>query len=67
MAYSQGQLDALQAALASGVTTVTYMGRTITYRSVDDLKKAIQTVQNSMAAQAGTRIRQYRFGSRKGL
>lgn len=67
MAYSQGQLESLQAALASGVLTVTYMGRTVTYRSVDDLRKAIQTVQNSLANQAGTRTRMYRFGSRKGL
>lgn len=53
--------------MASGALTVTYQGRTVTYRSVADLKNAIQVVTNALANQSGTRIRQYRFGSSKGL
>jgi hypothetical protein len=67
MAYTLGQLAALEAALASGATTITYQGRSITYRSVEELKAAISTVKNSMAVANGTRVRQIRFGSRKGL
>lgn len=67
MAYTLGQLEALERALASGVRTVAYQGRIVTYASVDELRTAITTVKNSMAAQSGKRVRQYRFGSGKGL
>ena len=41
MAYTESQLEALEAALASGTLRVTFEGRSIEYRSVDELKKAI--------------------------
>ncbi len=50
MAYTQTQLEALEAALASGTLRVTFEGRSIEYRSVDELKKAIAEVKASMAA-----------------
>ena len=45
MAYTEDQLIALEQALASGALTVEYADRRITYRSIDDLKKAIQVVK----------------------
>jgi hypothetical protein len=41
MAYTQSHLDALQEALASGPLTVTFEGRSMTYRSVQELQRAI--------------------------
>jgi len=40
MAYSRAQLNAVEAALASGALTVEYDGRRVTYRSVRELKEA---------------------------
>ena len=54
MAYTQAQLDALQAALASGTLRVQYEDRMITYRDLDEIRQAIQIVQGELAGQAGT-------------
>lgn len=40
MAFTQTQLDALDAAIASGELIVKYDGREVTYRSFDQLVKA---------------------------
>lgn len=53
MAYTQTQLDALEAALASGALRVTYDGKTVEYRSIAELKAAIATVTAAIAAAAG--------------
>lgn len=63
MAYTQSHLDALQEALVSGTLTVTFDGRSITYRSVQELQRAISVVQNSLNQQSGKRVRQYRMAS----
>ena len=51
MAYSQTQLEALEAALASGMLRVSFEGRSVEYRSVEELKKAIAAVRAGLAAQ----------------
>ena len=51
MAYSQTQLEALEAALASGMLRVSFEGRSVEYRSVEELKKAIAEVKAALAAQ----------------
>ncbi len=50
MAYTKTQLEALEAALASGTLRVSFEGRSIEYRSVDELKKAIAEVKAALAA-----------------
>jgi len=60
-AYTQAHLDALQEALASGTLTVTYEGRSMTYRSVQDPQLAITVVQNALNQHFGTRVPQYRL------
>jgi len=50
MAYSQQQLEALEAALASGMLRVSFQGRSVEYRSVEELKKAIAEVKAALAA-----------------
>ena len=67
MAYTQRHLDALQEALASGTLTVTFEGRSMTYRSVQELQRAISVVQSSLNQQSGKRVRQYRLSGSKGI
>jgi roadblock/LC7 domain-containing protein len=69
MAYTQTQLEALEQALASGTLRVTYEGRTVEYRSVDELKKAIAEVKAAMAAAdpATPRSRVLRVYTEKGF
>lgn len=49
MAFTVAQLTALEDAIASGELTVSYEGKTVTYRSMDDLLKAYQTVKAALA------------------
>jgi hypothetical protein len=64
----QGRLDALKLAIANGKQSVSYAGRTTTYRSIADLQAAIKDVETDMAAlNGGTLLRTYRFHSHKGL
>jgi roadblock/LC7 domain-containing protein len=69
MAYSQTQLEALEAALASGMLRVSFEGRSVEYRSVEELKKAIAEVKAAMAAAdpARPRSRVIRTYTRKGF
>ena len=67
MAYTQSHLDALQEALASGTLTVTFEGRSMTYRSVQELQRAISVVQDSLNQQSCKRVRQYQLSGSKGI
>lgn len=57
MALSQDNLDAIDAAIASGQLRLTFDGRTVEYRSIDDLIKARAHVARivSGAASGATR------------
>lgn len=50
MAFSSTDLDAINAAIASGELTVKHNGREVTYRSLADLMKAKQTIESELAA-----------------
>ena len=52
--YTDQQLQALKDALASGTLRVRFADREITYRSVEELKAAIATVDRELSAAAGT-------------
>jgi hypothetical protein len=68
MAYSQTQLEALEAALASGMLRVSFEGRSVEYRSVEELKKAIAEVKAALAADpARPRSRVIRTYTAKGF
>lgn len=54
--YTLAQLVALEAALASGATTVSYEGKSVTYRSVAELREAIYVVRAALFG-TGTRRR----------
>lgn len=67
MAYTQTHLDALQGALASGTLTVTFEGRSMTYRSMQELQRAIAVGQSSLNQQSGKRVRQYQPSGSKSI
>jgi len=52
MAYTQEHLETLQAALAKGEKRVSFGDKTVEYRSVDELKAAIEAVKRDLHAQA---------------
>lgn len=56
MAWTAAQLDALKDALASGKLQVRFGDRSITYRSVDELRKAIATVGAEVNSSTRTRV-----------
>jgi hypothetical protein len=67
MAFTQAQLDALKAAYATGVRSVTFGDRTTTYASMDEMAKAIARIETEIARTATTpRPRQFRGCSDKG-
>lgn len=52
MAYTQADLEALQAALAKGEKRVSFGDKTVEYRSVEELKDAIREVKRDLLEQA---------------
>ena len=72
MAYSQAQLDALEATLAKGERRVTFGDKTVEYRTVEELAAAIKEVKRGLFDDAvNTGLwprapRQVRITTRKG-
>ena len=52
MAYTQAQRDALEAAIASGVRSVTYDGTTTTYRDLDEMRAILGKIDQALNAAA---------------
>ena len=50
--YTEAQLQALRDSLARGEKRVTFGDKTVEYRSVEELKVAIHTVERGLADQA---------------
>lgn len=60
--------DALAAQRSSGVARVSYDGKTVEYRSVAEIDRAIEALDREIAAAEGRRIvRQLRVTTTKGL
>lgn len=53
MAWTQTELDALNAAIASGVTTVSHNGKTVTYRSLAEMMALRNRMQAEIANGTG--------------
>lgn len=67
MAFTQSQLDALDAAIATGALEVRFADRSVRYNSIADMMKARTFVALELMRQNGqTPIRQVRFYSDKG-
>lgn len=69
MAISQSDLDALDQAIASGVTSVTFDGRTVNYQNTAqllDARKHIVQVLNGSLQNRGPRVFGFRFTTSRG-
>lgn len=53
----EGMRDALQAAIYSGVRSVSFADRRTDYASVDEMRKALADLNNQIAAQTATPVR----------
>jgi hypothetical protein len=68
MTYTTTQLDALKKALATGERRVSFGDKTVEYRSVEELRDAIRTVEAELARTSGTTPkRQIRITTAKGF
>ena len=56
MAVSQQMLDDLQNAYYSGATSVSYEGKTISYRSSSEMLGAIQSLKRALGIASPTRV-----------
>jgi len=64
----RGRREALSAQRSSGVARVSYDGKTVDYRSVAEIDRAIEALDRDIAAAEGRRIvRQVRITTSKGL
>ena len=54
--FTQAQLDAIKRAYASGVTEVSYDGKTTKYRSLNEMRQIIATIEAALAAQGGKKL-----------
>lgn len=69
MAWIQADIDALKVAIATGAETVHYAdGRSVTYRSLDEMRAILAMMQGEVATTAGTPVPQrFVVGTRRGL
>jgi hypothetical protein len=68
MAVTTQQLEALESALASGTTRVSFNGRSVDYATTSEIIKAIDYVKTQLNAQLGQiSNRQVRIYATKGL
>lgn len=71
MAFTQSDLDAVRAAIASGELSVVHNGRRVEYRSMDDLLKAEARILADLAGQAPGVVtggpRQFTFTTLRGF
>jgi hypothetical protein len=68
IAEIRARRDALSAQRASGVARVSYDGKSVDYRSVAEIDRAIEALDREIAAAEGRRIvRQIRVTTAKGL
>lgn len=64
----QAEIDDLRAAIGSGALTVSYPDRSTTYRSMSEMRQALQMLQGELAdANGTTRVKQVYFQPSKGL
>ncbi|MEW8253754.1 MAG: hypothetical protein AB2747_05330 [Candidatus Thiodiazotropha taylori] len=59
MAYTQTDLDRIEAAIATGQLSVSFRDKTVTYRSIDDLIKVKREIKASLAGASSTTPKAY--------
>jgi hypothetical protein len=59
----RADIDALREAMATGAASVSYEGRTVTYRSYQDMRLALGDLLDELAGAEGTPRLQIRYAS----
>jgi hypothetical protein len=59
MAYSQTDLDAVKAAIASGTLRIRFDGREVEYRTLSDLERVKVLIESELAGQTGTKKKRH--------
>ncbi len=68
MAYTQDQVDRLQAAIAEGAVRVRYADREVTYRDLEEMRQTLGMMKADLAGAAGRpRRRRILFRTSKGF
>lgn len=57
MSYTLSQVEALRAAIAEGVTSVSSGGRTVVYRSLADMTRQLRVMESELAGNSGSSTR----------
>lgn len=65
MSYSAAQITALEAAIATGALQVRYGDRSVTYRSLDEMRSVLAELKGQV--QGVVRTRQVRLRTNKGF
>lgn len=52
MSFSQVQLDAIEAGIAAGATTVSYEGKSVSYRSLDEMLRIRGIIRRALGLDA---------------
>lgn len=55
MAFTQADRDALASAIASGATSVSYEGKSVTYRSLDEMRQILAMVEQELSSNKNRR------------
>ncbi len=55
MAFTQAQLDALESAIASGVTSVSYEGKSTSFRSLDEMLRLRDAIRRALGLDTTSR------------
>ena len=68
MAWTQSDLDAVEAAIATGELNVQHNDKSVRYRSITELLKARETIRTALASATSSVVvpKQTRLFSRKG-
>ena len=62
MPWTQTDLDAIEASIATGELTVRFADRQVTYRSIAELIEARNVIRDAVQAAAGTATKRFHFG-----
>ncbi len=65
MAFTQAQLDALDQAIATGALRVAYDGKSVQYRSLEEMRLIRDQVRRELGLAAGDKPKQTRIIGRK--
>lgn len=63
--FTDADVAKLKRAIATGARVVKYGERSVEYRSIDEMERALAMMQNDIDVAAGTKRTRYRVGATK--